>query len=357
MVHSKSACAKTAALSVTKIIARCGILAAAVCIGSAALAQSPQDFYKGKIVRLVNGGSAGSGYDLYSRMLAPLLEKKLGATKVIVESRPGAGMMIAMNHVWVQKPDGLTLMLAPGEGAQLGEIVGNTAIRFKLDQFAIIARVNTAPRLLIINPKLPYKTIADIIASKKLFRIGANGKTDGTSDTTAPMCHALGIPCKIHIGYKSSRDFAHAAIKGEVDGTILVEDSAERYSKGEQLRAIVVVSRERSKLMPNVPTIHEAVKLTAEQAAWLDFRDDVRKLGRMLVAPPKTDPKLLAFLRQAAKDILTDPENLKEFDKRRNPALYGSPEEITKIINATSASKLSAARVAEIRKIILDKYY
>lgn len=333
------------------------VLLAACCAATAAPAQSPQEFYKGKIVRLVNGGSAGSGYDLYSRMLAPHLEKKLGAAKVIVESRPGAGMMIAMNHVWVQKPDGLTLMLAPGEGAQLGQIVGNTAIRFKLEEFAIIARVNTAPRLLIINPKLPYKSIADIVAAKKLFRIGANGKTDGTSDTTAPMCHALGIPCKIHIGYKSSRDFAHAAVKGEVDGTILVEDSSERYSKGGQLRPVVVVSRERSKLMPDVPTIHEAVKLTPQQAEWLDFRDDVRKLGRLLIAPPKTDPKLLAFLRQAAKEILTDPENLKEFEKRRNPAFYGSPEEIDTILAATSAAKMAPARVAEIRKIILEKYY
>ena len=74
------------------VLTACALsLAGALCANSAA-ADPALEFYKGKTVRLVNGGAAGSGYDLYSRMLAPWIEKKLGAT-VIVESRPGAGMM------------------------------------------------------------------------------------------------------------------------------------------------------------------------------------------------------------------------------------------------------------------------
>ena len=103
-------------------------------------------------MRLVNGGAAGSGYDLYSRMLAPWIEKKLGAT-VIVESRPGAGMMTAMNHVAVAPPDGLTMMLAPGEGAVLAKLVDDPALRFDLEKYGLLARVNTAPRVLIVNPE------------------------------------------------------------------------------------------------------------------------------------------------------------------------------------------------------------
>lgn len=319
-------------------------------------AQSPKDFFADKIVRLVNGGSAGSGYDLYSRMIAPWLEKKLGA-KVIVESRPGAGMMTAMNHVWMQPADGLTLMLAPGEGALLGQLTANTAIRFKLEEFSLLARVNTAPRALIIYPQLPYRTIADLVAARKEFRIGANGKTDGTSDTSVFLCHALNIPCKILIGYKSSRDFAFAAIRGEVDGTVLVEDSSERYMAGGQLRAITIISRERSKLMPDVPTVHETMKLTKEQEGWLDFRDDIRKIGRLLIAPPGMKADMLAFLRQVSKDILTDPEALAEFEKRRQPALYGSPEEIAGILKRLISENASEQRLKEIRHIIMDKYY
>ena len=73
-----------------KIIALvAAILSTALALASPALAQSPAEFYRGKTLRFVTGGSSGSGYDLYARMLAPWLQQKPGATMVI-ESRPGA---------------------------------------------------------------------------------------------------------------------------------------------------------------------------------------------------------------------------------------------------------------------------
>ena len=320
----------------------------------AARADENLDFYKGKVVRLVNGGSAGSGYDLYSRMLAPYFEKKLGAT-VIVEARPGAGMMIAMNHVAVAPADGLTIMLAPGEGALLAKLVDDPALRFDLAKYGILARVNTAPRVLIVNPKAPYNTVADLLQQTKPLQIGANGKTDAASDTSAIFCHALKLQCKITIGYKSSRDFALAAIRGEVEGTILVEDSSARYAQGGQLRGVVVTARERSRLMPDVPTVYEATKLDKEATWWLDFREDVRKIGRLLVVPPDMPPARLAFLRKVSKEILTDPEALKDFAAKQQPALYGEPDEMHKIIQ--NVTNLPPERRKEVKHVIMEKYY
>jgi tripartite-type tricarboxylate transporter receptor subunit TctC len=322
--------------------------------GGPARADENLDFYKGKIVRLVNGGAAGSGFDLYSRMLAPYLEKKLGAT-VVVESRPGAGMMTAMNHVAIAPPDGLTIMLAPGEGAVLARLVDDTALRFDIEKFGLLARVNTAPRVLIVNPNSPYRTVGDLFKQAKPLQIGANGKTDAASDTSAIFCHALKIQCRITIGYKSSNDFAMAAIRGEVDGTILVEDSSSRYAQGGQLRGVVVTARERSRLMPDVPTIYEAMKLDAEATWWLDFREDVRKIGRVLIAPPGMAPERLAFLRRITREILTDPEALKDFEAKQQPALYGDPEEIGKIIR--NVVNLPAERRKEVKHVIMEKYY
>lgn len=329
--------------------AMCGVLA-----GGAALADENLDFYKGKVVRLVNGGAAGSGYDLYSRMLAPYLEKKLGTT-VIVELRPGAGMMTAMNHVAVSPPDGLTMMLAPGEGAVLAKLVDDPALRFDLEKYGLLARVNTAPRILIVNPNTPYKTVGDILKQTKPLQIGANGKTDAASDTSAVFCHALKLQCKITIGYKSSNDFSMAAIRGEVDGTILVEDSSARYAQGGQLRGVTVVSRERSRLMPDVLPVYEAVKLDAEAIWWLDFREDVRKVGRLLIVPPGMAPERLAFLRKVSKEVLTDPEALKDFEAKQQPALYGDPEEIGKIIR--NVTNLPPERRKEVKHVIMEKYY
>ncbi len=321
-------------------------------------AETPAEFYRGKTVRLVNGGAAGSGYDLYSRMLAPYLEKKLGAT-VVVESRPGAGMLIAMNHTWNAPPDGLTLMLAPGEGAILARLTDEPGVRFDLTKFPILARVNTAPRVLIVNPKLPWMSFKDMLASGKRVQIGANGKTDAASDTSAVMCHAMKIPCKITIGYPSSKDFAHAVVTGEMDGTILVEDSSARYAEGGQLRALVVTSREKSQLMPDVPTIFEAVpeRIDAEAAWWLDFREDVRKIGRLLITPPNTPADKLDYLREVAKQILTDPVALADFEKKQQPALYGEPKEMAALLQRLVGDGLTPERQKEVKYVITEKYY
>lgn len=329
---------------------------ALLALAAPARADAQADFFKGKIVRLVNGGAAGSGYDLYSRMLAPWLSKHLGAN-VIVESRPGAGMLTAMNHVWQAPPDGLTLMLAPGEGAVLARLTDEPGVRFDLTKFPILARVNTAPRVLIVYPKGPFKTMKDFANPPKTIFIGANGKTDGASDTSAVLCHALKLACKIMIGYPSSKEFSLAAIRGEVDGTILVDDSASRYSEGEQLRPLAVIARERAPLMPNVPTIFEELQLDAEATWWLDFREDLRKIGRLLILPPGVDPARLAYLRDVARKVLNDPEATAEFAARNQPALYGEPEEMEKLVKKALDGSLGADRLREVKQVITEKYY
>jgi tripartite-type tricarboxylate transporter receptor subunit TctC len=321
-------------------------------------AETPAEFFKGKTVRLVNGGAPGSGFDLYSRMLAPWLEKRLGAS-VVVESRPGAGMMIAMNHTWIAQPDGLTMMLAPGEGAILAKLTDEPGVRFDLTKFPIVARVNTAPRVLIVNPKLPWQTFADLLKAGRPLQIGANGKTDAASDTSAVMCHAMKIACKITIGYPSSKDFAYAAITGEVDGTVLVDDSSARYAEGGQLRPLVVTAREHSTLMPKVPTIFEAApdRIDTEAAWWLDFREDIRKVGRLLITPPGVPADRLEYLRQAARDVLTDPVALADFEKKNQPGLYGEPQEMAAIITRILGGGLTPERLKEVKHVIVEKYY
>lgn len=328
----------------------CGLAAPAV-------AQSPAEFYRGKTLRFVTGGSSGSGYDLYARMLAPYLQQKLGAT-VVVESRPGAGMMIAMNHVAGSPPDGLTLMLAPAESAVLAKLIEDPAARFDMLQFPVIGRVNTAPRVLIINPKLPWNTFGDMLKWGKPVQVAGNGKTDAASDTFGVLCHAMKIPCKITIGYPGSREMAFAIMKGEMDATILVDDSSARYAEGGQMRALVVTARERSKIMPDVPTIFEAApeRMDAEAAWWIDFREDVRKVGRLLIAPPGTQPDRVEYLQKVAREVLTDKEALAEFEKRQQPAFYGEPAEMTALLTRLLGG-LPAERRREAKFIINEKYY
>src|SRR5687767_15950298 len=83
--------------------------------------ESEQAFFSGKTVRFVVGFGAGGGYDSYARMLAPYLSKTLGA-KVIVENRPGAGGLVALNGVYISPPDGLTMMIVNGTAAVFSQL-------------------------------------------------------------------------------------------------------------------------------------------------------------------------------------------------------------------------------------------
>ncbi len=338
--------------------ARAALLMLCLAAALPAGAQSPADFYKGKTVRLVTGGGAGSGYDLYARMLAPWLQAKLGAS-IVVEARPGASMMLAMNHVWGSAPDGLTLMLAPAESAVLAKLTDDPAARFDLLKYPVLARVNTAPRILIANPKLPWKTFGDMLKWGKPVQIAGNGKTDAASDTFSVLCHAMKIACKVTIGYPGSREMAFAIIAGEMDATILVEDSSARYSEGGQMRPLVVTSREKSALLPDVPTIFEAApgRMDAEAAWWIDFREDVRKIGRVLIAPPGTPDDRVAFLQRAAKEILTDKEALAEFEKRQQPAFFGEAAEMSALLGRLLGGGLSAERRAQVKHVITEEFY
>lgn len=339
------------ALAATAIVA--GLVAGSV----SAWSETAAEFYKGKTVRLVVGTSSGGGYDTYARALAPHLAKRLGAN-VIVENRPGGSHMVAMNYIYFNAPrDGLHLMLATGEGSVLGKLFDEPGIRFDLTKYPILGRVNTAPRILIVNPKLPYKTLPDIMKSGKTLVLGFAGKTDGASDTAVVLCHALKIPCKPVIGYPSSKEFTLAAVRGETDGTVLAEDSAVRFAQHGQLRPIVVTGREKSTLAPDVPTVFEAMKVDAEAAWWLDFRDDLRKLGRLMVTAPETPMDRQEYLKKVIRDVATDPEITAEFEKKGMPLRYAPAEEMVAIIKNLLGGGLSDQKIAEIKHVITEKFY
>ena len=91
-----------------------GVMLALAAPVSPGAAQDPeQAFFSGKTVRFVVGFGPGGGYDSDARMLAPYLSKTLGAT-VIVENRPGAGGLVALNGLYISPPDGLTMMIVNG---------------------------------------------------------------------------------------------------------------------------------------------------------------------------------------------------------------------------------------------------
>jgi hypothetical protein len=266
-------------------------------------------------------------------------------------------MLIAMNHVWQAPPDGLTMILAPAEGATFGKMLEEPGARFDLRAFPILGRVNSAPRAVLVHPDGRFKTATDILKAEKPIWFSVNGKTDGVADTIAILCHAMKLPCKLAIGYQSSKTIAFAIINKETDSTVLVDDTSVHYARSGQLRPLFFVGRDKSTLLPDTPSLFEVAALDAEAAWWIDLREDLRRLGRVIMVPPGIEQVRLDYLRGVVRDILLDPQIATEFESKGQPVQYGSPAEIGSLIEGLLGDKITPERLVQIRRVVLDEFY
>lgn len=320
-----------------------------------AAAETAADFYKGKVVKLVVGYGPGGGYDLYARMLAPHLAQRLGAT-VVVENRPGGGGMVAISQLAAERGDGLTLVLANLEAAALGQLLDSEGIRFDVTELPVVARVVSEPKVVLLGSGAPFASVADLQAAGRPIKWAGGGKTDGIADNVAVFSRALGLNSRIIIGYKGSKEAALAAVRGEADGLVASTGSARPLVAAGELRAVAVLARQRSALLPEVPTVFEAAALDADAGWWIDQRARLTDLGRTLIVAPGTPLDRLAFLREAARQVLSDPAVLAEADATKRPIDYAAPEAIEAMI-AETVGGLDAAEIGQLRDVILNRYY
>ena len=283
---------------------------------SAAAEQNEQAYFAGKTVRLVVGFGPGGGYDLYARMLAPYLSKTLNAT-VLIENRPGAGGLLALNTMYMSPPDGLTLMIVNGTGAAFSQLTDQQGARYDLSKFGYIATLSAPPSLWTVGPHFQVKTIAEAIHVGKKWRWAASGPVDSLSDGAAFTCEGFKLDCQVVLGYKGSNDAALAVSRGEMDALYVTDTSANHYVQTNGLIPLATVGRNRSRFFPDLPTVFEAAKLNAEQEWLFNFRHVVQSLGRILVAPPGMAESRLAVLEAATQRSVQDPNFLAEGEKRQ----------------------------------------
>ncbi len=323
-------------------------------LAAPACAETAAEFYKGKVVKLVVGYSAGGGYDAFARMLAPHLEQRLGA-QVVVENRPGGGGNLALNQVAAAKPDGLTIMLIGGAPASFSQILQAPGVRYRMGSLGFLGRVADEKRILVLRVAAGIESLDDMRNAAVPIRFGGTARTAPIAAGTAFMAEALGMEAQIIVGYKGSKEIALAAIRGEIDGFIPSDSSARRYGREEGLMPFAVLSRERSSLMPDLPTLFELAELTPEQAWWIDYSDALFGLGRALVTTPDIPADRLTFLQQAAREVLTDPAVIAEAEAAKRPISYMSPEAVKQSINRVMDG-LSDEELARVRHVALEMY-
>lgn len=322
---------------------------------SATCAQADPAFYQGKQGRLFTMGSPGGGYDTYTRTVSAFLEKRIGA-KLIPTNEPAAGGMIAMNRTMNATPDGLTLLLTGGEGLVTAQLYGLSGVNYDVRKQVFLARVSGEDKVAVVGPQSPYKSAGDLTALDRQALWAGSGKADNNSDFSAIMCYALGIKCKLILGYKGTGDMNLAIQRAEVDGRVISDEAAALYGPSSGMRILTVLARKRSEKFPDVPTIFEAAKLSPTAERLLDWRANIASLGRVILTTPGTPKERVDYLRAALADILRDNAFIAEMKKVNLSAGYLGADDVEAAVEKAMTT-LDAKGLADMKDIALNRYY
>jgi tripartite-type tricarboxylate transporter receptor subunit TctC len=226
-------------------------------LSTTAAAQS----YPVKPVRIVVGYPPGGPTDMIARTVAQKLTLAFGQ-QVIVDNRPGASGMIGAELAVKAPPDGYTLLTVPITYAVVPSVYPKMPYDAEKD-LAPVALVAAAPFILVVHPTLPVKTVKDLIALAK----SRPGQINYASASTGGMPHLAGELFNImagvklvHIPYKGAAPATIDLLAGQVSLMFNNMLSAMPHVKSGKLRAIAVTSAQRSRAVPDLPTVAETVQ-------------------------------------------------------------------------------------------------
>lgn len=234
----------------TKILA-CALLVAAAPAGA-------QEKFPNKPIRMLVPFSAGSATDFFARLLGQKMSEHWGQ-QVVVDNRPSAGGVIASELLLSAPPDGYTLMLV-----SVGHAV-NASLYSKLPydtvkDFAGITLVADTPTVLVVTPSLGLKTVKDLVDLAKSkpgqLNYGSAGIGSGAHMNAEQFKLATGINV-VHVPFKGTPEALTNVISGSVTFFFSPITGAVTLIKGGKIGALAVSTKERSPVLPDLPSASE----------------------------------------------------------------------------------------------------
>jgi tripartite-type tricarboxylate transporter receptor subunit TctC len=288
------------------------VLAAAALLGAAAHAQT----YPSRPITIVNAFGPGSGSDTVARIIGQYLGPAFRES-IVVEDKPGANGAIAAAYVARATPDGYTLMLSTNSPHSAAPSLNKTLAYDPIKDFAPISRVGRFTLMLVLNPELPAKTIPELIAYAKAHPgqlSFASGNTSGVvAGETLKAWAGINI---VHVPYRSTPPALNDVISGRVSMMFIDLTTGLAHVQANKLRALAVTTIQRSKLVPDLPTMHEAGVTNFEMDSWAG-----------MFAPANTPPEIVNRLNAEIRKIVDSPEVKAKFAAVGFEAFSSTPQE------------------------------
>ncbi|MSQ66499.1 MAG: tripartite tricarboxylate transporter substrate binding protein [Limnohabitans sp.] len=290
--------------------------------------------YPNKNIKLVIPASAGTS-DVIARAMAPRLTASLGQT-VVVEQMPGAGTNIGNNFVAKSAPDGYTLLI---NGLPL---VTNPALYQKLPHNPMtdlvpVIELAEVTNVIAVHPSLGVQSLKELVQMAKARPGQLNYGPPGVGSSGHLSAEMLGLKTgtqMVHISYKGNSQVTLDLLRGELQVGFTNLPLVLQQIKAGKLKALAVTGAKRSPLIPDVPTVAEALGIADfELTAWFG-----------VMAPARTPAAVIALLNREIDKILKDPDFIEK--------IHNAGAEITGGSTASFEARMpkDAVRLTEVIK-------
>jgi tripartite-type tricarboxylate transporter receptor subunit TctC len=312
-------------------------LAVGCCVLALVASTAPAQQYPTKPVRIIVPAAPSGGLDIMARVVGQPLAGLWGQP-VVVENRPGAGVMLGTELVSKSVPDGYTLLMINAN------LAPNAVLHDKLSvvkNLAAVIKIADLPNALAVpaaSPATSMKDLAGLIKTTKMTYSSAGHGTVG--NILAEMLKlSVGAPNLVHVPYKGGNPAMTALVGGEVSMGIVSLASTMAYAKSGRVKILAVSSSQRSRLAPDIPTIGETVK-GVELESWVG-----------LLAPAGTPAPVIRAINAAVLKAIAMPDTRERLVAQGYDVLGGSPEEFARLIQSDVKTY---SRVIKEARITLD---
>ena len=296
---------------------------------TAALAQAPSDYPQKPIVLVVPQPPGGAA-DQFARPFGQALAKRLGQP-VVVDNRPGANGNIAAAYVARMQPaDGYTIFFGSVSTLAVNPHLYKSTGFDALKDFQPITLTNQTPNVLVVGAATPYKSVADVVAAarKEPDRLSFGSAGNGnTMHLTGLQFQAKTGTSLVHVPYKGGPAALNDVIAGQIPMMFHNLTAVLAFEKAGKVRVLAVADTQRSKLLPQVPTMAEAGAPGVVQLAW----------SGMLVRNGTPAP-VVDRLNKEMREILKEPGFRKTMEEQGFEMLSTTPKEFATRLAADYAT-------------------
>jgi tripartite-type tricarboxylate transporter receptor subunit TctC len=288
-------------------------------LASAASAQAP---YPTRNITLVLPFAAGSGTDTTTRLISQHLSQALGVG-IVIENKAGANGMIAATYVARAAPDGYTLLVTTNTTHSANPYLLKSLTYDPVKDFTPIARTGDLPFMLVIHPEVPAKTVGELVAYGKA-NPGKLSYASGSSSAIvsgATFAHNAGLDL-LHVPYKSSPPALNDVMGGRVSMMFVDILTGLPHVQGNALRALAVTTKDRSPLVPNLPSMQEAGVRDFDISSWQGY-----------FGPAGMPKEIVTRLNAEIRKIIEQPEIKAKLATLGMDAFSGTPEQLGTFVN------------------------